>query len=323
MIPRDFITEWRAHAPWVADVQVEQDLVICRALVELFSRPLIARSLAFRGGTALYKLHLRPEARYSEDIDLVQIDAGPIGAVLAEVRAALDAWLGAPRWKQSEGRVTLTYRFESEDVPPLPMKLKVEINSREHFTVLGHRHVRFEVASRRFAGGANVCTYELDERLSVRPYDIEPLLQCELDERGTDVHPRPTRLVQMRLVALNGARGLRRNRVGDLHLVSRTSGVAVSRLELPYLLAFALAVAFGLRYLGVLLMGALVIIPAAPAKHLARSLQEMLAISVAVAALSTLAGEFIAHRLGRPSGPVIIVVAGKLFLLSLPLRRIR
>ncbi|ACG74564.1 Domain of unknown function DUF1814 [Anaeromyxobacter sp. K] len=168
MIPRDFITEWRAHAPWVADVQVEQDLVICRALVELFSRPLVARSLAFRGGTALYKLHLRPAARYSEDIDLVQIDAGPIGAVLAEARAALDAWLGAPRWKQSEGRVTLTYRFESEDVPPLPMKLKVEINSREHFTVLGHRHIRFEVASRWFAGGANVCTFELDELLGTK-----------------------------------------------------------------------------------------------------------------------------------------------------------
>ncbi len=76
-------------------------------------------------------------ARYSEDIDLVQIDAGPIGPVLAEVHAALDTWLGAARWKQSEGRVTLTYRFESEDVPPVPMKLKVEINSREHFTVSG------------------------------------------------------------------------------------------------------------------------------------------------------------------------------------------
>ena len=168
MIPRDFITEWRAHAPWVADVQVEQDLIICRALVELFSRPLIARSLAFRGGTALYKLHLRPAARYSEDIDLVQIEAGPIGPVLGEVHAVLDAWLGAPRWKQSEGRVTLTYRFDSEDVTPLPMKLKVEINSREHFTVLGHRHVPFDVTSRWFAGGANVCTFELDELLGTK-----------------------------------------------------------------------------------------------------------------------------------------------------------
>lgn len=76
MIPKDFITEWRAHAPWVADRQVEQDLVISRALVELFSRPTIASALAFRGGTALYKLHLRPAARYSEDIDLVQTQEG-------------------------------------------------------------------------------------------------------------------------------------------------------------------------------------------------------------------------------------------------------
>jgi len=103
VIPRDYITEWRAHAPWVADVQVEQDLVICRALVELFSRPLVTSALAFRGGTALYKLHLLPTARYSEDIDLVQIEAGAIGPVLNEVRAALDSWLvallpGAP-WR--------------------------------------------------------------------------------------------------------------------------------------------------------------------------------------------------------------------------------
>ncbi|MEY2925821.1 MAG: hypothetical protein RL367_298, partial [Pseudomonadota bacterium] len=33
MIPRDYITEWRREAPWVEDPQVEQDLVISRALV--------------------------------------------------------------------------------------------------------------------------------------------------------------------------------------------------------------------------------------------------------------------------------------------------
>ncbi len=75
MIPRDYITEWRSEAPWIEDSQVEQDLVISRALVEMFSNPLVAQSLAFRGGTALYKLYLTPAARYSEDIDLVQIEA--------------------------------------------------------------------------------------------------------------------------------------------------------------------------------------------------------------------------------------------------------
>jgi predicted nucleotidyltransferase component of viral defense system len=97
MIPRGHITAWRAHAPWPQDAQVEQDLVISRAIVELFADVEIQRSLAFRGGTALHKLFLSPAARYSEDIDLVQVDALPIGATLDRCRAVLDPWLGAPR----------------------------------------------------------------------------------------------------------------------------------------------------------------------------------------------------------------------------------
>ena len=56
MIPQDFITEWKRHAPWPRNDQVEQDLIISRALVEIFNHPLLAENLAFRGGTALYKL---------------------------------------------------------------------------------------------------------------------------------------------------------------------------------------------------------------------------------------------------------------------------
>ena len=81
MIPHDYITEWRAQAPWVQDFQVEQDLIISRALVEVFSHPALKDALAFRGGTALYKLYLKPAGRYSEDIDLVQTEASPAGDV--------------------------------------------------------------------------------------------------------------------------------------------------------------------------------------------------------------------------------------------------
>lgn len=150
------------------DRQVEQDLVIGRALVELFSRPGLAESLAFRGGTALHKLFLRPAARYSEDIDLVQTGAGAIGPILDEIHAALDPWLGAPKWKQSGGRATLGYRFDSEDSPPVRLKLKIEINTREHFTAFGMRAVPFGVASRWFAGAAEIRTYALDELLGTK-----------------------------------------------------------------------------------------------------------------------------------------------------------
>jgi predicted nucleotidyltransferase component of viral defense system len=66
VIAKDYITAWRANAPWISDHQVEQDLVISRAIVEIFSVAKLGQRLAFRGGTALYKLYLNPAARYSE-----------------------------------------------------------------------------------------------------------------------------------------------------------------------------------------------------------------------------------------------------------------
>jgi hypothetical protein len=152
VIPRDYITEWRSRAPWADNAQVEQDLVICRALVNIFSQQVLRDALAFRGGTALYKLYLTPAARYSEDIDLVQVRAEPAGAVMDALRAVLDPWLGEAKWKQTEGRVTFNYRFASEDPTPVSLRLKVEVNTREHFTEHGFRHVPFEVASRWFSG---------------------------------------------------------------------------------------------------------------------------------------------------------------------------
>lgn len=168
MIPRDYITEWRAKAPWIADAQVEQDLVISKALVDIYSHPLLKDSLAFRGGTALYKLHIQPPARYSEDIDLVQVNAEPAGPVMDALRAVLNPWLGEPRYKQNVGRVTLNYRFLSEDTPPLPLRLKVEINTREHFAVGGFTSMPFEVSSRYFSGACEITTYGFNELLGTK-----------------------------------------------------------------------------------------------------------------------------------------------------------
>jgi len=165
MIPLDYITAWRVNAPWPQLSQIEQDLIICRALVELYNHPVIAKNLAFRGGTALFKLHLLP-ARYSEDIDLVQMQAGPIGPIMDAVQEKINPWLGIPKRKQSEGRVTLIWRVESEE--GLPLRLKVEINSREHFTVLGYQQFEFRMASRWYTGSALISSYRIDELLGTK-----------------------------------------------------------------------------------------------------------------------------------------------------------
>jgi ABC-type Mn2+/Zn2+ transport system permease subunit len=103
--------------------------------------------------------------------------------------------------------------------------------------------------------------------------------------------------------------------------VARTTGIDVRRLSLLHLLAFAVTVALGLRYLGALLMGSLIIIPAATARQVARNLNDMLALSVAMALVATLVGTWLAASLHRASGPVIVVVAAACFVLALMNRR--
>ncbi len=49
MINRTAIQQWSEHAPWIDNAQIEQDLIICRALVAIFSDEFLASQLAFRG----------------------------------------------------------------------------------------------------------------------------------------------------------------------------------------------------------------------------------------------------------------------------------
>jgi len=167
MIPQQYITEWSEFAPWQSNEQVEQDLIICRSLVELFSDKFIAEKLAFRGGTALHKLFLKPQPRYSEDIDLVQISAELFGPSIDKIRKLL-RFLGEPKIKQKDRNTTMIFNFESEIQPVQVLKLKVETNCREHFSVFNLKNKIFKVKSSWFEGDCNITTYEVEELLGTK-----------------------------------------------------------------------------------------------------------------------------------------------------------
>lgn len=168
MIPRVDILNWYEHAPWAMDAQVEQDLVLSRSLIELYSHPVIQRTLAFRGGTALQKLFFKKQLRYSEDLDFVQIESGGIGEILDALRDTLDPWLGKPKRKQNFGRVTLLYKFETEIEPVTMMRVKIEINTREHFSLFGLTEKNYSVKSKWFSGDSQIKTYVLEEMLGTK-----------------------------------------------------------------------------------------------------------------------------------------------------------
>jgi predicted nucleotidyltransferase component of viral defense system len=167
MIPKPYIAQWQEHAPWKQFYQVEQDLIISRALVEIFSDEYLRENLAFRGGTALHKLFLKPAPRYSEDIDLVQIKPGPIKPIMQRIGEVI-TFFEEDRKTQNRGHgIKALYRFTSE-YEEIRLRLKLEVNCKEHFNILEWVDFPFEVKSEWFSGQTHIRTYNLNELLGTK-----------------------------------------------------------------------------------------------------------------------------------------------------------
>lgn len=95
-------------------------------------------------------------------------------------------------------------------------------------------------------------------------------------------------------------------------------GVAVKPLDYLFVMLVSLVTVAAVKVIGAILVGALLVIPAAAARLLSQSLKGFFWLSVLIATVSTLAGIFlpIALELPIPSGAAIIIVAGITFALA-------
>ncbi len=181
MIPSQNIVAWGTVVPWADERQVEQDLIISRAIVAIFSDDVLRQALRFRGGTALNKLHFVPALRYSEDIDLVRTSEGPIGPILDRLRAVLEPWLGRAQFDQSPVAPKLRFRVDAENGSGT-IRLKVEINTREVTAFDPPATMPFQVNNPWFTGGADVQTFSREEMLATK---LRALLQRD---KGRDLY---------------------------------------------------------------------------------------------------------------------------------------
>jgi predicted nucleotidyltransferase component of viral defense system len=179
MIPAMHITAWANVAPWAELGQIEQDLIISRAIIEVFSDEFLRNELRFRGGTALNKLHFPEPLRYSEDIDLVRTTHGPIGPILDRLREVLH-WLGDAAFTQSVVAPKLIYQIEPEHGGP-PLRLKVEINTRETTAFDGQHGIGHAVDNPWFSGEVAIPTFTPEEMLATK---LRALLQRD---KGRDL----------------------------------------------------------------------------------------------------------------------------------------
>lgn len=115
----------------------------------------------------MHKIFLKPQVRYSEDIDLVQMKAEPIKDTITAVQKQLD-FLGKPVIKQKANNNTLVYRFESEIPPVINLRLKIGINCREHFTVLGYKEIEHKIENSWANGSCKLIAFEAEEMLGTK-----------------------------------------------------------------------------------------------------------------------------------------------------------
>ncbi len=181
MIPETNITEWSLTAPWAEPRQVEQDLIISRALVEIFNHDLLGTELRIRGGTALNKIIFPEPLRYSEDIDLVRTTTGSIGPILNAMREVLEPWLGQANFASSQVAPKLRFRVPAEDEPDTQLRLKVEINIAEIEAFDPPVSIPYAVHNPWFTGSTTIASFSAEELLATK---LRALLQRD---KGRDL----------------------------------------------------------------------------------------------------------------------------------------
>ncbi|ABK45670.1 ABC-3 protein [Magnetococcus marinus MC-1] len=100
--------------------------------------------------------------------------------------------------------------------------------------------------------------------------------------------------------------------------LARAEGVPVTQIRLIFMLLIAVVIAVAMKIVGILLITSLLIVPAAAARNLSRSPEQMAGWAVVVGVLAVSGGLWGSLNWDTPSGPSIVVVGLGLFLLSLP-----
>ena len=103
--------------------------------------------------------------------------------------------------------------------------------------------------------------------------------------------------------------------------LSLSAGYKPHLLELLFLMIFAFAVAAGIKFTGALLMGSIIIIPAATSRNIARSMNQYIAISAILGVVEAIAGIWLATIYNFPPGPAFVLFSSAIFFISIFLRR--
>lgn len=168
MIDRPALVAWRSKAPWPTPVQIEQDLLLSRLMIEIARNDVLGPELAMRGGTCLHKLHLPTPLRYSEDLDYVRATRTgikPFTQALGEIADRLGLTVSS---RQRSGQMVHVY-FDAEPTDGIGrIRIKIEMNIAETESHRPRTTVRHTVETSWWSGEAKIPTFEPTELLATK-----------------------------------------------------------------------------------------------------------------------------------------------------------
>ncbi len=88
-----------------------------------------------------------------------------------------------------------------------------------------------------------------------------------------------------------------------------STGFNMKKINLLYYLLVGVVVSLGVRFVGTLLMGALVVVPAASAKNISQSFKSYYLLSVAIGVVSSILGTVAAKLLSFEIGPIVVLTS--------------
>lgn len=165
MMLRQDIIQWGVEHPWQNENQVEQDLLLSRAMIEIANDPLLGHELVLRGGTAFHKLFLPEPFRYSEDLDFVRMETGGIGDVMKRL-TSMGAELGFDVKTKMGMYPKVIWRFLFED--GTAGKIKLEINTYERSPMMPLTTCTHDVENPFYSGHAAISTFQVEELVATK-----------------------------------------------------------------------------------------------------------------------------------------------------------
>jgi predicted nucleotidyltransferase component of viral defense system len=168
VIAQAYLNEWASQAPWPQQVQIEQDLVLSRLIVEIARHDLLGDELTFRGGTCLHKLHLPKQLRYSEDLDYVRRTHSGIKPYLTALReVAGGVGLVEHGTARSGQMVHIVFDAQATNAPGR-IRVKIETNIAETESFLPRITRLYAVDSRWWSGRVDVGTFQIEELMATK-----------------------------------------------------------------------------------------------------------------------------------------------------------